>query len=199
MFKPTLMVAALAAIAFSAQASPTAGLGSLSASFITRSSANVSGGALYTSDAIPAAAIPHNASPLINTVGTWVAAGPSNVNNGGGDAVLALGAGITGVSFLWGSPDTYNSFVVATTAGEYAFGPGVFGAPVVLDGNRDAAYYVNFTTSGSETITALTFSSPGTNAIEIANVAVVPEPEAYGLALAGLSVVGFAMARRRKS
>jgi len=37
------------------------------------------------------------------------------------------------------------------------------------------------------------------NAIEIANVAVVPEPEAYGLALAGLGVVGFAMRRRRKS
>lgn len=198
MFKNAMLVAALVAGAFSAHASPTVGLGSLSASFIDLSSpGTVTGGALYTLDAIPDAAIPYNASPVITTVGTWLAAGPSNTNNGGGDATLNLGAGITGVSFLWGSPDTYNSFVVATNAGEYAFGPGVFG--ITLDQDRNKAYYVNFTTSGSETITSLSFSSPGTNAIEIANVAVVPEPEAYGLALAGLSVVGFSMRRRRKN
>lgn len=198
MFKETIVAAALAAAAVSANAL-TAGLGSLSSSFIDLASGVVTGGALYTADAIPDAAIPHNASPLINTVGTWVAAGPSNINNGGGDAVLHLGAGTTGVSFLWGSPDTYNSFVVETNVAEYAFGPSVFGPTVLLNGDRSAAYYVNFMGSVGETITSLTFSSPGTNAIEIANVAVVPEPEAYGLALAGLSVIGFAMARRRKS
>lgn len=200
MSRTPLLAIALAAAAVTAQASPTAGLGSLSSSFIDLSlPGTVTGGALYTANAIPDAAIPHNASPLINTVGTWVAAGPSNTNNGGGDAVLNLGVGTTGVSFLWGSPDTYNSFVVATTAGEYALGPGVFGASVLLNQDQNAAYYVNFTTSGSESILSLTFSSPGTNAIEIANVAVVPEPEAYGLALAGMAVVGFAMRRRRQS
>ena len=197
-FKPALAAAALAVAAFSAQASVTAGLGSLSASFITLSSANVTGGALYVPDALPDAAIPYNATPVITTVGTWLAAGPTNTNNGGGDAVLTLGASTTGVSFLWGSPDTYNSFVLATNVAEYSFGPSVFGPSVLLNGDRNAAYYVNFTTSGGETISSLSFSSPGTNAIEIANVAVVPEPEAYGLALAGLSIVGFAMARRRK-
>ena len=159
----------------------------------------MTGGALYTADAIPDAAIPYNASPVILTVGTWLAAGPSNTNNLGSDAVLSLGAGTAGVSVLWGSPDTYNSFVVETNLAEYAFGPSVSGSTVLLDGNRSAADYVNFMDSVRETITSLTFSSPGSNAIEIANVAVVPEPEAYGLALAGLSVIGFAMARRRKS
>lgn len=196
MFKPSLLVAALAALAVTAQASPTVGLGSLSASFITLSAGNVTGGALYTLDAIPDAAIPYNASPMISTVGTWLAAGPSNTNNGGGDATLNLGAGITGVSFLWGSPDTYNSFSVTTSSGTFGFAPEVFG--VVLDQDRSKAYYVNFMTTGSETITSLTFMSPGTNAIEIANVAVVPEPEAYGLALAGMAVVGLALRRRRE-
>ena len=200
MFKKTLVIAALAASAVSAQAAWTAGLGSLSASFIDLSAAGtVTGGALYTSNALPDAAIPYNASPDILTVGTWVAAGPTNVNNGGGDATLNLGAGTTGVSFLWGSPDTYNSFVLETNMTKYNVGPGVFGPSVLLNGNQNAAYYVNFTTSAGETITSLTFSSPGTNAIEIANVAVVPEPEAYGLALAGLGIVGLAMTRRRKS
>lgn len=116
MFKPALVAAALAAAAVSAQAAVTAGLGSLSASFITLSSANVTGGALYVPDALPDAAIPYNAAPVITTVGTWLAAGPTNTNNGGGDAVLNSGASTTGVSFLWGSPDTYNSFVLATNA-----------------------------------------------------------------------------------
>ena len=200
MFKKTLVIATLAASAVSAQAAWTAGLGSLSASFIDLSAPGVvTGGALYTANALEDAAIPYNASPVISTVGTWVAAGPTNVNNGGGDATLNLGAGTTGVSFLWGSPDTYNSFVLATNLAEYYVGPGAFGSSVLLNGDRNAAYYVNFTTSAGETITSLSFSSPGTNAIEIANVAVVPEPGAYGLALAGLGVVGFAMTRRRKS
>lgn len=196
MFKPALLVAALAAAAVSAQASPTAGTGSLSASFITLSSSNVSGGALYPdTETHPGfAARPQDLASSTFTVGTWLASGPSN--GAGDDAVLTLGSGTTGVSFLWGSPDNYNSFSVTTSSGTFDFAPTVFG--VAIDQNQDKAYYVNFMTSGSETISSLTFKSPGTNAIEIANVAVVPEPEAYGLAFAGLSVVGFAMARRRK-
>lgn len=200
MFKQTIVAAALAAAAVSANAL-SAGLGSLSSSFIDLASAGVvTGGALYTANALPNAAIPHNASPVINTVGTWLAAGPDNTNNGGGDAVLHLGAGTTGVSFLWGSPDDYNSFVVTTNLGLYDV-PSTLLTPlgIVLNGNQSSAYYLNFIGDVGETISSVAFQSPGTNAIEIANVAVVPEPEAYGLALAGLSVIGFAMARRRKS
>lgn len=200
-FKPALVVAALAAASFSAQATLWAGTGGLSASFITLSSANVTGGALYTGNAMPDAAIPYNATPVISTVGTWLAAGPDNTNNGGGDAVLHLGAGTTGVSFLWGSPDDYNSFSVTTSAGVHSISSALFNTyfGVALGGDQNAAYYIHFVTDGGETISSVAFQSPGTNAIEIANVAVVPEPEAYGLALAGLGVVGFAMSRRRRS
>ena len=211
MFKPALVAAALAVAAVSAQAGPTWGLGSLSASFIDLSVPGVvTGGALYAQNVTHAemvvplttnpdsgryAAQPWDGLPAVQTtVGTWLAAGPSN--GAGDDAVLHLGAGTTGVSFLWGSPDDYNSFSVTTSSGTFGFAPGVFG--ITLNQAQNKAYYVNFTTSGSETISSLTFKSPGTNAIEIANVAVVPEPEAYGLALAGLSIVGFAMALRRK-
>jgi hypothetical protein len=129
--------------------------------------------------------------------------GGGNDNNGDGDATLTLGAGTTALSFLWGSPDYYNSFTVndslggATTYGQWA-SPSSTWLGITLNGDQTVANYITFS-ADSGYITSVVFSSPGTNAIEIANVAVVPEPEAYGLALAGLGVVGFAMRRRRKS
>lgn len=203
MLKSTLVGTALAVAAISANALVTASTGAYSmTSFISilsggSSLGSVNGGAVYldTENFPSTAARPESVADGYVTVGNWFAAGPSNVST---DAVLTLGAGTTGVSFLWGSPDTYNSFSVTTELGTTDFAPGVFGVPLSDLPNQDNAYYVKFSTSG-ESILSVNFKSPGTNAIEIANVAVVPEPEAYGLALAGLGVVGFAMTRRRKS
>jgi hypothetical protein len=214
MFKPILLGVALASAAFCAQAGVTAAVGQLPGSFIALTGGvggNVSGGALYPDDfvALPYAATPYNASPLRETDGMWLAAGPDNTNNGPDhvNATLTLGGGITALSFLWGSADFYNKFTVNYTGGSVSYGGDKakggqweFGGTwlgITLDGNQTVANYITFS-ADSGYITSVVFSSPGTNAIEIANVAVVPEPEAYGLALAGLSVVGFAMARRRK-
>lgn len=199
MFKPALAAAALVVAAVSAQASVTASTGAYSmSSFISlvsggSSLGSVNNGGVYLDSFTDSgyAARPWSQADGYVTVGNWLAAGPSNVST---NATLTLGTGVTGVSFLWGSPDSYNSFSVTTNLGTTGFAPTDFG--VTLDQDQTKAYYVKFSTSG-ESILSVNFMSTS-NAIEIANVAVVPEPEAYGLALAGLSIVGFAMARRRK-
>lgn len=198
-------------VSMGAQAAIAVSAGQLPGSFLALTITNVTGGALYpgTSNALPNAAIPDLDGtiglPSTTTTSTnWIAAGPGNTNNGGSSANLALPGGTTAVSFLWGSPDTYNSFqfmtspasVTTLTAAQLvALLPGANQFP--LDQAQGKAYYITLTAGAGETISSLTFKSPTQNAIEISNVTVVPEPEAYGLALAGMGVVAFAMRRRR--
>jgi hypothetical protein len=201
-------------VSFGAQAL-SIGVGQLPGSFLaltaSGSGGNVSGGALYpgTVNALPNAAIPDldgtvGLPSTTTTLTNWIAAGPGNTNNGGGSSTLALPGSTTAVSFLWGSPDTYNSFsfvVNGSTTSNFSAEQLVAALPALdqfpLDQEQGKAYYIKLTAGANETITSLTFSSPVTNAIEISNVTVVPEPEAYGLALAGMGVVAFAMRRRR--
>jgi hypothetical protein len=168
---------------------------------------NVFGGSVYDppnsvfSGSTITAAIPKDLLPTPEyTVGKWLAAGPSH----GDPATLQLGSGVTAVSFFWGSPDDYNTFAVQTTSGLHSLNVNTVAADagVTLNQDQDSAYYVTFRATGGDYISSIKFGSsglgaPGTNAIEISNVTVVPEPEAYGLALAGMGVVAFAMRRRR--
>lgn len=201
----TLVAAAIALASFASSAQVTTGLGSLGSTFLSLAGGTganqVNGGAIYSQTQSPGPGVairPTNASsPVINTVGNWGAvAGTGNTNNGGGvTATLNFASGISAVSFLWGSPDVYNSIIVNTNGGSKTFTAAQLGLSPTGSGSE--ASYVNFKVAGTASaITSLTFVSSQA-AFEFSNVAAVPEPGTYAMLLSGLMAVGFVVRRRR--
>ena len=125
------------------------------------------------------------------------AAGSYLVLEKGGSATVDLG-GASSFSFLWGSPDLYNSFAIDTSTGRETFSGGdlkMFG--IVADGRNENTRLFNMTANADQTFKSIAFESTGV-AFELAVVSAVPEPSVYALMLAGLGTVVF-IARRRKT
>ncbi|MDN3275917.1 PEP-CTERM sorting domain-containing protein [Frankia sp. RB7] len=152
--------------------------------------ATMTGGAVYN--------ITHSgfaAEPEPGTVGYFLAAGPSNNN----DAVLSFINPLSYLSFLWGSPDSYNLLTITTNEHTYTYSPSqALINPV--NGNQDFAQYVQFQASGGEYITSATFGSGSSNAFEVANFSVtaVPEPATWAMMFLGFLGLGF-MGYRKSS
>ncbi len=155
----------------------------------------IAGGTLYAADRefadIPSAIIP----------GTlFLAAGPTSTS----PSTLTFASAVNYISFLWGSPDTYNLLTVNSAGASQTFDiAGTHAGTSNLgfastNGSQSFSQYVQFVGTG---ITSLVFTnSLATDAFETANfsvVAAVPEPETYALMLASLGALGFVWRRRR--
>lgn len=199
----TLLASAALAASLGANASVTGSLGGGFGTFATLSGTGISpnsGGTLSG---------PVNATIVGGTVygadetfaddvlpgETFLGSGPTS----GTPATLTFsGDGVGYISFLWGSPDLYNTLTVNSTDGSQSFTAASMLFPVT---NGDQAFNqsVQFLAASGSMITSLVFSSDQ-NAFEVGrfSVTAVPEPETYALMLAGLGIMGF-VARRRKA
>lgn len=207
-FLKTALATAAIAASFGVSAQVTGSLGGGTGTFLSLSApqactamtpctlgpgiGTIVGGTTYMADQ-PFADIPAGAV----FQGRFLAAGPTPTEP---STLTFSGAGLSYISFLWGSPDTYNRLTVNSTGGSQMFTAVGLGFPVT-NGDQSFSQYVEFTANAGVMITSLVFSNmPSINAFETANYSItraIPEPETYALMLAGLGALGF-VARRRK-
>ena len=202
----TLVATAAVVASLGANAAVTGALGGGFGSFLTLSGPNNalpnSGGTL--SGAVNGTieggkVLPADQPPFADDVvpgANYLTTGPM----AGSPAILTfLGGGVDYISFLWGSPDLFNSLTVNSTgsAGQ-VFTANSLGFPVT-NGDQSFNQSVQFTALAGAKITSLVFSSTD-NAFESANFSItpIPEPETFALMMAGLGVMGFVARRRRK-
>ncbi|MBR0995646.1 hypothetical protein JQ580_33575 [Bradyrhizobium japonicum] len=199
-----LLLSGIAALALTAaiqpaQAMVVGSLGGGTGPFLSLSNAGLnggsvatlSGGTVYTSDE-PFADIPKGGV----YGGTFLAAGPTS----GEPAVLNFQAPINYLSFLWGSPDSYNLLKVTSTSGTYDFTASSLNF-AVTNGNQAFSQYVQFNATPGDQILSVSFNnSPAQDAFETANfsVSAVPEASTWAMMITGFFGIGFLAYRGRR-
>ena len=198
--KLALAAAALCALSPAANAAVIGSTGGGTGSFSTLTSAGLDGGAtatlqggkIYTADQ-PFADIPKGGI----SGGTFLAAGLL----AGQPAILTFSSPVAYLSFLWGSPDTYNILTLVSSAQTYTFTAQSLGF-AVTNGDQTFSQYAQFVASAGETIQSVSFSnSPARDAFEVANftVTAVPEASTWAMMLVGFGMVAGAARYRRRS
>lgn len=120
----------------------------------------------------------------------------------GSPAVLTLSSllQVGSVSFLWGSPDSYNLFEVLDGTGTVIAGYTGSAIQALTKSSTGTAFVtLNFDGSTVNNVKSLRFTSSQA-AFEFDNVAVaaaVPEPTTWMLMMIGMAGVGFSMRRKR--
>ena len=177
---------------FATLSSPTLGVPGTGGTLSGAVSATIVGGTVYAADF----AFADDVVPGEN----FLAAGPTPGGFGipNTSTLTFTGPGVSYISFLWGSPDLFNTLTVNSTGGGVQiFTAAGMGFPLT-NGDQSFNQSVQFTGLAGALITSLVFSSTQ-DAFEVArfSITAVPEPETYAMMLAGLGLMGF-VARRRK-
>jgi hypothetical protein len=124
-----------------------------------------------------------------------------------GTAAISFSNALNSYSFLWGSPDDFNTVTFGltnnTTVVYTGAELGLLGHFTADGSNVNTSWFtasiVPTVSSGEPAarIASVTFASTGV-AFEVANVTPIPEPATYALMLAGLGAIGI-ISRRRKA
>lgn len=185
-------LAVLAAPTVSRASIVTTLLASDAGPFLTLDATGLVGAASLSGGTVYSVGNPSTAAQPIGTVGNFLAAGPDSGNN---PATLNFFLGLSSLTFLWGSPDTFNDLKITTNLQTYDYNVTGLG---ITPNNGDQAFaqYINFAATG-EVIQSATFIS-SSNAFEVANfqVAAVPEASTWAMMIIGFFGVGFLAYRR---
>src|SRR3982751_2207264 len=176
---------------FATLASATPGVANTGGTLSGVVAGTIAGGAVYTADmSFADDVVPGE---------TFLAAGTTPGNT----ATLTLTTPVSYISFLWGSPDLYNTLTVNSTGS----GPNSQTFTVtsllfpVTNGDQSFNQAVQFTAVAGSLITSLVFNSTQ-DSFEVGRFSVttaVPKAESYAMMLAGLGLMGFIGSRRKKT